>query len=92
MEIILGDGKYILTSVEREGEKGILFKPTEVGMGVDEIVEFNEKEYTPKEDDLIIWCKNLEGARVLQDKASYLALKLNRYTGDLTNDLLQIVD
>lgn len=91
MEIILGNGKYVLTTIEREGVIGVLFQPSDDKRVVDLMVEHDKKEYTPADEDLIIWCKNLEGARVLQDKINYLALKLNRYTGDLSN-MLQVID
>lgn len=84
MEIRLGKGEVYIGTVERDGVHGILFRPTGIEHPIDSKDEaFSSlKEYEVKENDLVVWCKKLESARVLQDVANGLALSLNGYIVD----------
>ena len=84
MEIKLGKGEVYMSTVTRDGWPGILFRPT----GVEHPINSKDekfaalREYHPKADDVIVWCDNLESARVLQDAVNGLALQLNGYVID----------
>lgn len=74
MEIILGNGCYLIQTVNRDGKIGILFQqtcePHDVGNKGPDL----PAKYEPKKDDLIIWVENIESARVMQDQINILVL------------------
>ncbi len=75
----LGDGEYWIGAIEAENNmKGIMIRPAGKAYEIDSSdpkFESNMSEVT--EDDMIIFCKNLESARVLQDAVNIMVLELN---------------
>jgi len=94
MEIVLGNGCVSLTTVERNGRKGVLLEQTCEPHDINSIPSAASgatqanSVYQPKESDVIIWVDNLESARVLQDIVSRLCLELNGYCiGDINEGI-----
>ena len=80
-EETLGKGKVFIGQVEKEGMIGLLFHPTDIEYPI------NSKnpewkagmEYSPHDEDIIIWIESLESARVLQDRVNIICLQLNDF-------------
>jgi len=78
VEILLGEGKYSLQTYSRQnGTHGIMLKdtkkPHKIASFIDEGVVAG---YVPNENDILISCKNIESARVLQDQVNKLVLEM----------------
>lgn len=84
-EITLGEARYWVTGFAlADGRKGILLRPIgdeadgiEIG---DRHPNWDGKEKSINwETDTIIWCKNIEGARILQDAINIVVLEFGGF-------------
>ena len=82
MELEIGNGTVYICNIVREGRKGILLRPVEeareVGKDAENFMPENE-DYIPQVNDVVIWLKNIEGVRVLQDIVGSACLIMDGY-------------
>lgn len=80
ISLILGEGRLKISTVHGEGKHGLCITP----VSQQEARPVNEKfpdtfgaDADIRPESIIIWAKNLEGVRVLQDTVNALALFMN---------------
>jgi len=76
MEIELGEGNVFVSNIyDEDGRHGITFHTQDESRPINS--RQPEKEVSRESADAIIWCSNVESARVLQDQVSVIVLGLN---------------
>ena len=85
-ELILGYGRVWVNHImiPPDERHGILLRPVEKAHPINsKDPDFDGiKEYEAREEDVVIWCDNLEAARVLQDAVNLVCLELNGFSVD----------
>ena len=79
MEIAIGHGLLEIVGVQKEGRQGIAVIKSDKAHAVNAILPEFDAPITPKQEDLIIWLDNEEGARVLQDQINIALLRMRGY-------------
>lgn len=72
-EIVLGEGRYKIGLITREGRVGILLAPMETAYPVGHTFE-ERTEAAVVPGSTIIWSTSTDGVRVLQDAVNAMAL------------------
>jgi hypothetical protein len=78
MEITIGSGDRIISTLTREGQIAVGLRKQPEPRPIGEFSNDEGQEYYPEEnpDDVVIWLGNLESARILQDAVNLAVLNL----------------
>jgi len=80
-EIILGHGMVEVSCIEiSSSRQGILLRPAKEAHPINSRIPDTSGPYVAQEGDVVIWCDNIEGFRVLQDAVSMIGLELDGYS------------
>jgi len=83
MEIELGNGLYFVSPViDHDGKRGIMCRksPTAYPVGSKDPNWVEGTKYTPTDDDVFIWCENIESAHVLQNAVNAMMLQMSGFS------------